>query len=200
MTSFPEGIERLDRSLFFLINGMHADWLDRPMWLVSTRWIWIPLYVFLLYTLYRRYPGRPFAWVVLCIACCVWANDQLASSVFKEWMERPRPTHTPGVSEWVHTVRDWEGREYRGGRFGFYSSHAANLFGIALMYVRLMRPLHARWIALMYFWVTLVAWSRIYLGVHFPSDIAMGMIMGSLIGWIFSRVFAFLNRNTVLQK
>lgn len=177
-----DSLLQFDQWLFLLLNGAHADWLDFPMWLFSTRWFWIPVYVYLLFTLYRRYGIRRFGWIVGIIALSVLINDQLASSVFKEWIGRPRPTYTDGLKDFVHTVVAPNGQEYRGGRFGFYSSHAANLFGVAILYFFLMRPMKRWAIGLLFGWVTLIGYSRIYLGVHFPSDILMGAAMGSAIG------------------
>jgi undecaprenyl-diphosphatase len=189
-----EKLLELDQSLFLLLNGAHADWLDIPMWLISTRWFWIPIYFFLLLSLFKRYKGWSFVVLLVIVALCITINDQVASGIFKEWVGRPRPTHTEGLKEYVHTVKDLSGNEYRGGRFGFYSSHAANLFGVVILFVVCMKPLKGWWIALLYLWVTLIAYSRIYLGVHFPGDILMGMGMGTLVGWICALIFLMINK------
>jgi undecaprenyl-diphosphatase len=90
-----------------------------------------------------------------------------------------------------------DGQEYRGGRYGFYSSHTANLFGVAILYLLLMRP-NPRWaVILIYAWVTLVAYSRIYLGVHFPLDILMGIAMGTLFGWLVYQVYVRLTLKSI---
>jgi undecaprenyl-diphosphatase len=116
----------------------------------------------------------------------------MASGVFKEWIQRPRPTYTEGIQELVHTVTSPDGQVYRGGRYGFYSSHTANLFGIAILYLLLMKPNRRLAVVPIYVWVTVVAYSRIYLGVHFPLDILMGMLMGTLFGWLVYQIYARL--------
>ncbi|MFO0385716.1 MAG: phosphatase PAP2 family protein [Flavobacteriales bacterium] len=182
---------RFDEQLFLWLNGFHSPGWDRIMWLFSTRWFWVPVYAVLLAALFRRYGSRMFLRIVVVVIICVTINDQLASGIFKPWVARPRPTYTEGISHLVHTVTDLSGNPYRGGRFGFYSSHTANLFGVAVLYLLLMRP-NPRWVApLIYLWVTTVAYSRIYLGVHFPLDILTGMAMGTMIGWL---CFVMFNR------
>ncbi|MFN8699044.1 MAG: phosphatase PAP2 family protein [Flavobacteriales bacterium] len=192
-----ESLIQLDEQLFLWLNGIHAPWMDRVMWLFSTRWFWIPVYALLLFRLYRRHGIRQFGWIVLAIVACVIVNDQMASGVFKEWIQRPRPTYTEGIQELVHTVTSPDGQEYRGGRYGFYSSHTANLFGIAILYLMLMKP-NSRWaVVVIYTWVSLVAYSRIYLGVHFPLDILMGMAMGTFFGWLVYQVYARVAFNLI---
>jgi len=176
-----------DTSLFLFLNGHHFEWLDRPMWLFSTRWFWVPVYCWMLWLLQRRYGWKQFAWMVVFIALSVLINDQLASGLFKEWVGRPRPTYTEGISTLVHTVRDSSGAEYRGGKYGFYSSHTANLFGVAILFVFWMRPMRNVALIALYGWVSLVAYSRIYLGVHFPLDILAGVLMGSAMGYLVYR-------------
>lgn len=183
MVSVIDWLLQWDTALFLRLNALHADWLDRPMWLFSTRWFWLPVYAWMLFLIQRRYGWKQFGWIVMMVALSVLINDQLASGLFKEWVGRYRPTHTQELAGLVHTVTDASGAEYLGGKFGFYSSHTANLFGVAILYLMLMRPLRRYLVILLYLWVSLISYSRIYLGVHFPLDILAGIIMGSLVGY-----------------
>lgn len=184
----------LDESLMLWLNTDAFPFLDKAMWYFSEKLFWIPVYVLLLFSIYKKYGTKIFIWAIIFIALSVLLNDQTASGLFKSWVARPRPSHTPGIEEFLHFVREPNGNLYKGGQFGFYSSHAANYAGVVTFYLLLMRP--RKWIkAFLVFWVFLISYSRIYLGVHFPSDILMGLLMGVAYGWICHFIF-----KTVLRK
>lgn len=169
-----EEILELDRKIFLELNSsFHTPWLDQLMMFLSTTTAWIPLYLFLLYLLIRNY--RQQTWLILlAVALTILCADQVTSSVMKPFFERLRPSHEPTLAERVYIVN-----QYRGGKFGFASSHAANTFGVAtLMWfvLKMYRP----WIALLFLWVLGVGYTRIYLGVHYPGDILGGWFVGLL--------------------
>lgn len=170
-----------------LMRWMNTDafpWLDQPMWWFSTKWFWSPVYALLLFVLYKKYPGKYFIWIVLAIAVCILINDQTASGIFKNWIARLRPSYDPLLQGELHHVLEPNGQIYRGGKFGFYSSHAANMAGVVTL-MFLWMPEWNKWKkALLILWVLLIGYSRIYLGVHFPTDVLMGLAMGVLGGWL----------------
>jgi undecaprenyl-diphosphatase len=139
------------------------------------------------FAMLRRW-GLRVLLVLLCIVVLVTISDQLASSVFKPWVQRERPTYTPEVMDHLHLVKEENGNFYRGGKFGFYSSHAANSMAVALFFLLILRPVKRIWTVILMLWVVLVGYSRVYLGVHYPTDILMGWIMGSLIAFAFWRI------------
>jgi undecaprenyl-diphosphatase len=178
----------LDTSLFLWLNGHHAAWLDRSMWYISTRWVWIPLYLWMLYVLFRRFPERTFLLLIVVIAVCIGFNDIVASSLFKPMVARLRPSQDPALASLTHLVNSPDGTLYRGGLYGFYSSHAANFSAAITLFIILAKP--QRWIALLLVAsVLLVGYSRVYLGVHYPTDILMGFFMGVLTAWAASYWF-----------
>jgi undecaprenyl-diphosphatase len=173
-----ERLESIDRELFLWLNGLHTPWLDQPMYYVSEELTWLPVYLLLLYMVYRSHGLRTMWWSLLAVALVVTLCDRISVELFKNVFQRFRPTHHGDIGPLVHTVND-----YRGGRYGFISSHAANYFGIATLVWLVVRPHFGRRAWWILPWAALIAYSRIYLGVHYPADVAVGALLGLLVGW-----------------
>ncbi len=182
----------LDRSLFLVINGAHAPWADAVMGLTSAMTTWFPLHLLLLVLLQQRYGWKAFAWAVPVIALMIVCSDTGSVVLFKNTVQRLRPCHEPGLQDLVHLVDG-----HCGGRFGFVSSHAANHFAIAVFMARALegRPMWAAGALLV--WAAFVAYSRIYLGVHYPGDVLAGALYGSLVGALFFTIFRVVLRRAV---
>jgi undecaprenyl-diphosphatase len=163
----------LDKDLFLKLNSYHAEWLDSIMMYVTETVVWIPLYLVIAYFIFRIH-GRMGILILVCIALTILLADQITSSFMKPFFARLRPTHDPELADLVHIVNG-----YRGGRFGFASSHAANTFGLALFVFLLFRE-RTRQVGWIFVWALLVAYSRIYLGVHYPGDILAGATVGMI--------------------
>jgi undecaprenyl-diphosphatase len=166
-----EALTELDKQLFLYLNGLHAGWLDPIMLYISQTYIWIPLYLLLLFFILKNF-GRD-SWIpLLGILVTIVLSDQITSSVIKPLFERLRPSREPSLSGMVHIVNG-----YKGGLYGFVSSHAANTFGVSLFVWVLFRSEY-KWLWVLFIWATIVSYSRIYLGVHYPGDILGGMAIG----------------------
>lgn len=179
-----ETLEALDRSAFLAINGWHAPWADGPMLLVSEMATWFPLYLFCLFLIQRRFGWRGLWTSIPLLVLMILCSDKGSVVLFKETVERLRPCHEPSLQGLVHLVKDG-----CGGRFGFVSSHASNHFAIALFLIGVLggKP---RWaIPALFLWAALVAYSRVYLGVHYPGDVLVGALFGAIIGASFAVVF-----------
>lgn len=174
-----ERLEQIDRDLFLWLNALHADWLDLPMVLISEKLFWIPLYLFLIFLLQKNYGWKSMLWALLGVALAVTAADRISVEFFKEVFLRYRPSWNTELADRIHLVDG-----YRGGKFGFISSHAANHFAIAAYLFFLLRKFYPKGVYLLIFWAALVAYSRIYLGVHYPADVAVGGLVGAFIGWL----------------
>ncbi|MFY7972688.1 MAG: phosphatase PAP2 family protein [Flavobacteriales bacterium] len=179
----------IDQQLFLALNFDGGPTLDSFMWWASGKWSWVPLYVFLLLAMKKKLEWKPFFWALVMIAVCIAINDQVASGLFKNWIQRLRPSHEPALEGLVHLVREPNGNWYKGGSFGFYSSHAANNAGVACFFLLLMNVREWQKIVMLLFMVLTVGYSRIYLGVHYPGDILMGFFMGIIIGWLCYQVY-----------
>lgn len=179
----------IDQQLFLALNFDGGPTLDSFMWWASGKWSWVPLYVFLLLAMKKKLEWKLFFWALFMIAVCIAINDQVASGLFKNWIQRLRPSHEPALEGLVHLVREPNGNWYKGGSFGFYSSHAANNAGVACFFLLLMNVREWQKIVMLLFMVLTVGYSRIYLGVHYPGDILMGFFMGMIIGWLCYQVY-----------
>jgi undecaprenyl-diphosphatase len=171
-----ETLKNIDTEVFLALNGVHNAVFDFIMFWASERFIWIPLYVFLAYLLFRKY-GRKSWLFILMAGIVVTLTDQTSVHLFKFVFLRPRPCHEPELAGLVHLVNS-----KCGGPYGFISSHAANSFGIAT-YLALLLGRKIRFFApAILLWAALLSYSRVYLGVHYPGDILVGAIWGSAMG------------------
>jgi undecaprenyl-diphosphatase len=184
-----EKIIEWDKAAFLALNGMHHVALDRMMWFISQMATWTPVYLLLLYFLYKKYPAKSFLYVIGAIALTLFFTDFIAATFVKETVQRLRPGHEPSIQGWVHHVMDTQGHLYKGGSYGFFSNHASNFFGVVTLYLSLMKPVRKWIVGLLYAWALLIVYSRIYLGVHYPGDILVGAVYGMLIAWLVSKLF-----------
>ena len=182
-----DALQQFDAGIFSAINGWHAAYFDSFMWLVTKIATWIPMILMLLYLLYFKKGWRKTVAVVLAIALVILIADQVSASIIKPLVERARPSHNESLQSTIHIVNG-----YRGGPFGFVSSHAANCFGIALLLAMIFKYRLFTWT--MVVWATLMCYSRIYLGVHYPGDIVCGAILGFLAAWLVYRIFVWFGK------
>ena len=189
--SLVEKILPYERELFLWLNDHHTPYWDTFMWIYSGKIIWLPLAVAGLIVFIYRVKWKEALLILLCAALVGILCDYVSASVIKPFFERLRPTHHPDFASFVEIVRG-----HRGGRYGFISNHAANGFGIVVFTSLLFRY---RYMTLtMVTWATLTAYSRIYLGVHFISDVIGGAVWGSLIG-LFVYYIYLTSRRYILK-
>lgn len=188
-----ENILELERGLFFALNGSESAFFDRFMWLYSGKTVWFPLAAFLIIILLYKKGWKESLFIVIAIALVVTLCDQFASGLCKPMFERFRPTHHPDFMNEVDTVFG-----YRGGRFGFMSSHSANAFGFATFMGYLFRHSLFTWV--IYFWAALTAYSRIYLGVHFISDVIPAAIAGMVLGYFVYRLYKWARFHILVKS
>ena len=191
-----EQLLHIDTEILLAINGWHAPWADTLMWIISAKTTWIPLYLLLIGLLvwrYRKPAMTNVKWLqkvpacvvmIVAIGLAVGAADFIASGILKDLVARPRPSRVPELEGVLHLVNG-----YKSGQYGFVSSHAANTMAVAVLFSLIWRNKIAT-IGLM-LWVAANCYSRMYLGVHYPTDILGGLIVGSLVAvvgyWLLDR-------------
>lgn len=175
----------LDKSLFLYLNNLGSETWD-GLWLVITNKLtFIPLYAFLLFLIFKKFGWKPLLLMVLVIVAMITFTDQI-TNVFKDGFMRARPCRADGVSDLARFVAE------RCGKYGFFSGHSSNSMAAAVFGGLVLRPYFKRLIFILLFWSFVVAYSRIYVGVHYPLDIICGMAFGALSGFLFYRLSQYL--------
>lgn len=181
MSNILNTLNQWDTELFLCLNGAHNSFWDFVMYWASDKIIWIPVYLIFLFFLWRKF--REKIWIILVFAALlVFLSDQISVHLFKDIFQRLRPCHEPELMGWIHLI---DGK--CGGSFGFYSSHASNIWAVAVFVLSMLGNRNILLIIPILIWAMLISYSRIYLGVHYPGDILAGMLAGSLLGWMIAR-------------
>ena len=160
--SFGQMVESFDKQLLLSVNGSDSLFLDRVVRTLTHGATWIPLYLSLFYlVLNNNSTVRKVLYVVGAAALCYLLAGAVDDGIVKPTVARWRPTHDPEIGLLVDIVDG-----YRGGKYGFFSAHAANTFSIS---------------ATLVIWSLVNCWTRLYLGVHYPGDILVGLTWGFLV-------------------
>lgn len=200
---------QLDNEILLWINSHYCEMTDTFFWHATKKEVWLPLYLGLVFVFRSLYKTdslaqvrtsesdsftvadafAPFrAWLpclvaIAAVGAAAGLADLISSGILKHLFERPRPSHEPALIGLVRILHD-----YRGGQFGFPSSHAADTMAVAVSTLFLLRrsALSRQWLVACYvvlpLYVAINCYSRMYLGVHYPSDIAVGLLIGLAVG------------------
>lgn len=175
-------LTRIDTELFLFLNGLHVDWLDPVMTFISGKITWAPFYIVLLFLVIKNYKKQSII-IIIGIILLIVCSDQVSSGIFKPIFERPRPCHNEAIKDLVYLPNG-----HCGGAYGFISSHACNTFALAAFLTLLLKKYYKKIAYVMFIWATLVAYSRIYMGVHYPGDVIAGAAVGAIIGVIIAKI------------
>lgn len=175
-----ENLNAIDQDLLLAINGLHCHYFDTFMWLMSRAWAYVLVALCFLYLSYRQ-GWKQMLLILVALALTIALADQISSGVIKPLVQRLRPTHNEEIGSLLHILNS-----YRGGLYGFVSSHAANSFGAAVLLALLFRNRSVTMILLA--WAATISYSRMYMGVHYPGDIICGAAVGALSAYLFYRI------------
>ncbi len=184
--TFLTSIWELDRQWLLAVNGSWGCGWDNFWWAISQGWFWIPLYVAMIGVLWYKFGWRKML-IALALTVIALALADQTANFFKVHVPKLRPSHNPLISDMVHIVKG-----HRGGYYGTVSGHAATSMAIALTSAGICRN---RWISLAAgLYVALTCYSRMYLGMHFPLDIAFGLLAGTIIALLMLWIWRSINK------
>ena len=186
---FLNWLQNVDRAALLAVNGSNSLFLDAVVHVLTTATTWIPLYLSLFYIVVKNHNTvQRIAIIVGCAGLCILFAGAVDDLIVKPTVARWRPTHDPVIGTLVDVVDG-----YRGGKYGFFSAHACNTFSIAIFFCWLVRSKVLSFTLVL--WSFVNCWTRLYLGVHFPGDILVGLTWGFTVG---TSVYFFYLR--VLRK
>lgn len=175
----------IDTRLTLALNGSSSLYLDGLAATLTATLTWLPAALVLFYVLVKNNDTITLLLTLLVLALCILVADQVASSVFKPLVARYRPSNDPMLMHLVDIVGG-----YRGGRYGFFSSHAANTFAVATCLGLIVR--HRSLTLILVAWALVNCWTRLYLGVHYVGDLLCGTLWGVFTGWGLHLLYARL--------
>ena len=182
-----EQLLQYDKELFLFLNNLGSDTWD-GLWLVITnKWSFIPLYALLLFLIHKKFGMKTMWMAIVVIALMITFTDQI-TNLFKHTFKRPRPCREEDLLEVMRYVAS------RCGRYGFFSGHSSNSMAAAVFAGLFLKPYYKNLIFILLFWSAVVAYSRIYVGVHYPLDIVCGLTFGALSGFMFYKLLMFLKK------
>jgi undecaprenyl-diphosphatase len=178
---------QLERNLFFFFNGSESVFWDYFFWLHSYKWAWIPFYLCFIFVFIYKKNWKEVLLMILSVTLLIVLCDQISSGFFKPFFHRFRPVHHPDFKDQVDIVLG-----YKGGLYGFISGHATNAFGFATFTALVFR--NRLFTILILLFAFFNGYSRIYLGVHFISDVVAGTLVGIILGYIIYKLYNLSRR------
>lgn len=175
----------LDQRLFVYLNSLGSETFD-GLWLVITKQTyWIPFFLLLLYFIYKKIGKKQTLYLLLFVALLLVFTDQI-TNLFKHGFQRLRPCNNPEINSYIRIVQSRTS-------FSFFSGHAANTMAVAtFLYLNFKCDYKYLW--LLFLWPLIFAYSRIYLGLHYPIDILSGYLFGATSGLLFFKLYRMVQK------
>lgn len=171
---------QLDKELLIFLNGLGSETYD-GLWLIITKQInWAPFFLLVFYLLKKKIGWKKFGFYILFIAVLILVCDQTAN-LFKWYFQRLRPCNVEELKTIIRIVKS-------SPSFSFFSAHAANSMASTVLTYKILKKYY-NYAYLLFLFPLIFAYSRIYLGLHFPSDILMGYAFGATFGFICYKLY-----------
>ena len=181
-----EKILDVDTQLFVFLNSLGSETYD-GLWLIITKqYNWIPLFLLLFYVIYKKIGIQQTVYLMFFVAVLLTATDQIAN-FFKYTVQRPRPCNNPEINTIIRIVQ-------MRSSFSFFSGHAANTMAVST-FLYLIFKKKIKYLGLLFLWPLIFAYSRIYLGLHYPLDILSGYLCGLITGCLMYKAYQWALKN-----
>ena len=175
-----EKIQSLDTELFVFLNSFGSESYD-AFWLFITKQInWLPLFLLLLYLILKKIGVKQTLFVLLFVAILIAFTDQTTNLV-KNTIQRLRPCNNPEINSFIRIVQVRKS-------FSFFSGHAANSMAVVSFLYFIFKK-QFKYFGLLFLWPLIFAYSRIYLGLHYPVDILVGYLCGAIFGFLMFKIY-----------
>jgi undecaprenyl-diphosphatase len=175
-----EKLLALDTRLFIYLNGLGSETYD-GFWLIITKQVnWIPFFLLLFYFIYKKIGIKQTGYLLLFVAFLLLATDQI-TNLFKYTIQRARPCNNPEINTFIRIVQVRTS-------FSFFSGHAANTMAVATFLYFIFKK-QFKFLGLLFLWPLIFAYSRIYLGLHYPLDILSGYLCGLITGYLMYKAY-----------
>lgn len=176
-----EKLLQYDSDLFLYLNNLGSPAWDNLWLLITNEKTFVPLYLILLYLIYKKFGLKSMLICIVVIVFMILFTDQ-TTNLFKSTFKRLRPCRAEGIMDQLRYIAP------RCGNYGFFSGHSSNSMAAAVFAGLLLKPYYKYLIFILLFWSAIVAYSRIYVGVHYPLDIICGMLFGAVSGFLFYKI------------
>ena len=186
-----ETVLELDKNLFIFLNSLGSERFD-GFWLFITKQInWIPIFLIIMYLVFKHLGWRHALMIILVLALLIALTDQ-TTNLFKNYFQRLRPVNNTDLDDVIHFV-------HKRSSFSFISGHASNSMAAAFFLYKVLKP-YLKYMGFIFLWPLVFAYSRIYLGLHYPGDILAGYIWGILMALLMMKLYTFLRDKYFPEK
>jgi len=186
-----ETLLELDKNLFIFLNSLGSERFD-GFWLFITKQInWIPIFLIIMYLVFKHLGWRHALMIIVVMALLIALTDQ-TTNLFKNYFQRLRPVNNTDLDDVIHFV-------HKRSSFSFISGHASNSMAAAFFLYKVLKP-YLKYMGFIFLWPLVFAYSRIYLGLHYPGDILAGYIWGIIMALLLMKLYTFLRDKYFPEK
>lgn len=179
-----EQLIKLDQKVLIFLNNLGNPTLDTFFLIITKWWYLIPIFGYIFYLMIKKIGWKQFGLVVLVMGLLIFFTDQ-TTNVVKKLVQRPRPCNELGVAEFLRSIITRQS-------YSFFSGHASNSMATTVFIFMLLRKYYTKYLYLLFLFPLIFAYSRVYLGLHYPGDILVGYAFGAITGFVFFNCYKVL--------